>query len=145
MKPLKDGIRSLVRIDFQGNVHKYFRGTDADKRCQREVLALQTLAQRGCDFVPILIEYDYEKNYLCTTNCGSPAPHVSRKKADSLFEILETKYGVRHDDAEPRNITYDDKAGKFCVIDFELCTILEAPSKVQNELKNETPDNPHSD
>lgn len=127
MKPLKDGIRSLVRIDFQGNVHKYFRGTDAEKRCAMEVKALKTLAERGCNFVPALLEYDLSKNYLCTTNCGSPTPNISRKKSDSLFAKLEQEYGVRHDDAEPRNVTYDDKAGRFCVIDFELCTILDDP------------------
>ena len=32
MAPLKDGIRSNVRIDFYGNVHKRLRGTDAEER-----------------------------------------------------------------------------------------------------------------
>ncbi|MFQ3271692.1 MAG: hypothetical protein ACI9A1_002019, partial [Lentimonas sp.] len=30
----------------------------------------------------------------------------------------------RHDDAEVRNITYDARQGRFCVIDFEFATIL---------------------
>jgi len=127
MKPLKDGIRSLVRIDFHGNVHKYFRGTNAKERCAMEVKALQTLATRGCDFVPIVINYDLEESYLCTTNCGAPTPNISKKKTASLFDKLERLYGVRHDDAEARNITYDNKTGKFCIIDFELSTILGDP------------------
>jgi hypothetical protein len=34
---------------------------------------------------------------------------------------------VRHLDAEPRNITYSDKMGRFCIIDFELAEILPEP------------------
>lgn len=128
MKPLKDGMRSLVKIDFYGNVHKYFRGTDADKRCATEVKILKALEERGCNFVPKLTDYKLEENYLCTTNCGAPAPNISRKKSDSLFAQLEKVYGVQHDDPEPRNITYDPKEGQFCVIDFELATLLDAPS-----------------
>jgi tRNA A-37 threonylcarbamoyl transferase component Bud32 len=36
---------------------------------------------------------------------------------------LET-YGVRHDDPDVRNITYRQTDGRFCVVDFELATIL---------------------
>jgi PPM family protein phosphatase len=40
-----------------------------------------------------------------------------------LFAEVE-QYGVRHDDPDPRNITYRQTDGRFCVIDFELATIL---------------------
>ena len=43
MKELKDGLRSLVRIDFRGHVHKQFRGTDSDKRFANEVAVLKAL------------------------------------------------------------------------------------------------------
>ncbi len=43
--PLKDGIRSQVRIDFYGNVHKRLRGTDADKRYATEVAVLKVLGR----------------------------------------------------------------------------------------------------
>ena len=33
-------------------------------------------------------------------------------------------YGVRHDDAEMRNVTYRQSDGRFCLIDFEFATIL---------------------
>lgn len=129
MKNLKDGIRSLVKIDFYGRVHKYFRGTNADIRCATEVKVLKELELRKCPFVPTLIDYDLDENYLCTTNCGSPAPNISREKSDSIFDKMERHYGIRHDDPEPRNITYDANSGQFCVIDFELATILPNPAQ----------------
>lgn len=127
MKELKDGIRSLVRLDFQGNVHKQFRGTDADKRCANEVRVLKELELRHCPNVPRLISYDQENVTIVTTSCGAPAPNLSKKKADALFHELETRYGIRHDDPEPRNITYSAKMGQFCIIDFELAEILPFP------------------
>ncbi|MGB0993023.1 MAG: serine/threonine protein phosphatase [Akkermansiaceae bacterium] len=127
MRNLKDGIRSLVKIDFYGNVHKYFRGSDREARFANEVLILKALEERGCTYVPKFIEADEAELHLVTSNCGSPAPNISRKKSDSLFQKLEEQYGVRHDDPEPRNITYDEKAGQFCIIDFELSTLLDFP------------------
>lgn len=130
MRALKDGIRSLVRIDFSGRVHKQFRGTDADKRCANEVRVLKELEARGCPYVPQLLEASLEENYLVTTNCGRTAEKtISRRKADLLFQELEDRYGIRHDDPEPRNITYDDRLGRFCIIDFELAEILPLPEK----------------
>jgi hypothetical protein len=52
---------------------------------------------------------------------------LSKAKSDKLFAKLEREYGVRHLDAEPRNITYSDKLGEFCIIDFELAEILPPP------------------
>ena len=127
MRNLKDGIRSLVKIDFYGNVHKYFRGTDADKRAFNEAYVLKILEDRGCPNVPRLLEFTPEENYIITTNCGSPAPDVTKKKAEKLFTKLKEEYGVIHDDPEPRNITYDEKMGEFCMIDFELSTVIEKP------------------
>lgn len=126
-EPLKDGIRSNVRIDFYGHVHKRLRGTDADKRYATEVAVLKVLEERGCPYVPRLLEEHPEELYFVSTNCGKPADQISKAKADSLFGKLEREYGVRHLDAEPRNITYSDKMGSFCVIDFELAEILPPP------------------
>ncbi len=127
--PLKDGIRSNVRIDFHGNVHKRFRGTDSDKRYATEVEVLKVLEERGCPYVPQLLEEHPEEMYFVSTNCGKPAPQLTKAKADKLFAKLEQEYGVRHLDAEPRNITYSDKLGSFCIIDFELAEILPAPQR----------------
>jgi len=42
---------------------------------------------------------------------------------DEVYAELE-EYGVRHDDAEMRNVTYRQSDGRFCLIDFEFATIL---------------------
>jgi hypothetical protein len=127
IEPLKDGIRSNVRIDFYGHVHKRFRGTNADERYAMEVKVLKVLEARGCPYVPRLLEEHPEELYFVSTNCGRPADQISRDKSDKLYAKLEREYGIRHLDAEPRNITYDDKLGSFCIIDFELAEILPLP------------------
>ncbi|MBK1792842.1 serine/threonine protein phosphatase [Persicirhabdus sediminis] len=127
MRNLKDGIRSLVRIDYYGHVHKYFRGTDAEARFANEVKILKLLEERGCDYVPKMLEAHADELHLVTTNCGSPAPKISKKKSDGMFQELEDVYGVRHDDPFARNITYSEQLGRFCIIDFELATELPMP------------------
>ncbi len=134
MISLKDGIRSLVRIDFKGRVHKQFRGTEATERCANEIKVLRVLEERACPNVPRLLEAMPEENYIITTSCGKPVEDsIPRKKSDSLFRELEEKFGVRHDDPEPRNITYDGAMGKFCVIDFELAEVLAMPEEHSGE------------
>jgi hypothetical protein len=128
LEPLKDGIRSQVRIDFYGNVHKRLRGTAAAERYATEVSVLKVLQQRGCPYVPRLLEEHPDEYYFVSTNCGQPASQISNDKAARIFAKLERDYGVRHLDAEPRNITYSDKLGCFCVIDFELAEILPLPA-----------------
>lgn len=125
MRNLKDGLRSLVKIDFYGHVHKYFRGTDADKRAANEAHVLKVLEERGCPNVPRLLSFTPEEDYIVTTNCGSPAPRLTKQKSDKLYAKLQAEYGVIHDDPEPRNITYNEAMGEFNIIDFELATIIE--------------------
>ncbi|MDA7887809.1 protein phosphatase 2C domain-containing protein [Akkermansiaceae bacterium] len=135
MKELKDGIRSLVRIHFKGHVHKQFRGTDSDKRFANEVKVLKVLEERGCENVPRLLEHDPETLTIVTTNCGAPAPLITKEKATALFNELEELYGVRHDDPEPRNVTYSAHQGRFCLIDFELSEVLPEPVKPSSKGK----------
>lgn len=137
MKVAKDGIRSIVRIGYDGRVHKTFRGTDRDKRWANEVKVLKVLEARGCDFVPRLLECDEEELSITTTNCGHPAPNVSDRKAKELFDSLEEEFGVVHDDPFPRNITYNDRRGRFCIIDFELAQIKENPKKDEGNRPDE--------
>ena len=132
MEPMKDGLRSHVRIDFYGNVHKRMRGSDVASRYAKEVEVLKVLEQRGCPYVPKVLEEHPEELYFVSTNCGKLATQISKEKADKLFAKLEKEYGVRHLDAEPRNITYSDKLGRFCIIDFELAEILPDPKSTPN-------------
>lgn len=125
MKIAKDGIRSIVRVGYDGRVYKTFRGTDADKRFANEVRVLQVLEERGCDFVPRLLDSDESSLTIVTTNCGAVVQNLSEEKTKSIFDELEQRFGVIHDDPFVRNITYHAGMGRFCVIDFELATVLE--------------------
>jgi hypothetical protein len=127
VKDIKDTVRSHVRVAYDGSVHKTFRGTNAKERFETEVRVLLHLQKRGCDFVPEVIEYNDETLYLVTTNCGSSVEHLSEGKMQSIFAELE-QYGVRHGDPFLRNITYDPRRGRFCVIDFELADIVDTES-----------------
>lgn len=123
MRDVKETQRAMVRIGYDGRVHKTFRGPMARERFQNELKVLQALEKNGCPFVPRALESDPDKLYLVTTNCGKPVDQISEKKMRQLFFELE-QYGVRHNDPFPRNVTYDAQKGRFCLIDFEFATIL---------------------
>ena len=126
MQEMKDTPRALVRISFDGRVHKTFRGHLAKERFAQEVRVLRYLEKRGCPFVPRLLESDPAELKLVTTNCGTRVVQVNPERQQELFAELET-FGVRHEDREIRNITYRKSDGRFCIIDFEFSTILEGP------------------
>lgn len=128
MQEAKNTQRALVRIGYDGRVHKYFRGSNAADRFANEVKVLRVLEERGCDYVPRVLESNPEELYLVTTNCGAVVEHISEAKLKDLFGGLERDYGVRHDDPFTRNVTYRHSDGRFCLIDFELATILDDPS-----------------
>jgi tRNA A-37 threonylcarbamoyl transferase component Bud32 len=124
MHEMKNTARSLVRIGFDGLVYKEFRGGLAKERFEQEVRALKFLEEKGCSFVPRLLEADEAGLKIVTTNCGNRVERVSREKLTELFGELEG-FGVRHEDPEARNVTYRPTDGRFCVIDFEFATIIE--------------------
>ena len=126
MNQIKDTLRALVRISYDGRVYKTFRGPKADERFATEVEVLRHLEARGCPFVPRLLEADPATLRIVTTNCGSRVEHLDAARAAEIFAEL-LPYGVRHDDAEVRNITYNQREGRFCVIDFEFATLLDSP------------------
>ncbi|MDF1811457.1 MAG: protein phosphatase 2C domain-containing protein [Verrucomicrobiales bacterium] len=139
MKIAKDGLRSIVRIGYDGRVHKTFRGTDADKRFENEIRVLKVLEDRGCEFVPRYLDSDPETLTLVTTNCGQPAEgSISPGKAQELFDELEKDYGIIHDDPFPRNITYHAVMGRFCVIDFELAQVIDRDNDKECEAQTFT-------
>jgi hypothetical protein len=123
MLQVKNTLRSTVQVTFDGQVHKTYHGRDAMERFNQEVQVLRYLEARGCGFVPRLLEVNPEKPRIITTNCGVRVEHLDDKRKEELFAELET-YGVRHDDADARNVTYRQSDGRFCVVDFELATIL---------------------
>jgi tRNA A-37 threonylcarbamoyl transferase component Bud32 len=127
MHEVKDTQRAVVRIGFDGRVHKTFRGPKAAERFANEVRVLRHLEARGCTFVPRLLESEPSQLKIVTTNCGSIVDQLNPERMKELFDELET-YGVRHDDAFLRNVTYRATDGRFCLIDFEFATILDTPA-----------------
>ncbi len=126
MQEAKNTQRALVRIGFDGTVHKLFRGPEAESRFKNEVRVLQYLDARRCPFVPRLLSSNAETLEIVTTNCGARVQHITDSKVNEIFAELE-KYGVRHDDPFLRNITYRGSDGRFCVIDFEFAEIIGQP------------------
>lgn len=124
MHEMKDTPRALVRIGFDGRVHKTFRGHMARERFDHEVRVLRHLEARGCTWVPRLLEVEPEQLKIVTTNCGQRVDHLSPERQKEVFAELE-QFGVRHEDRELRNITYRTSDGRFCVIDFEFATLLD--------------------
>ncbi len=124
MHQIKDTQRAMVRIGYDGRVHKTFRGPKAPERFENEVRVLRHLEKRGCDFVPRVLEADSENLYMVTTNCGARVERIGEERMQEIFDELE-HYGVRHEDPYLRNITYRAQDGRFCIIDFEFATLLE--------------------
>ena len=127
MLQVKDTLRATVQVSFDGRVLKTYHGPDALERFTREVRVLRHLESRGCGFVPRLLEADPVKLRITTTNCGTRVEHLDAARARELFAELEG-YGVRHDDPDIRNVTYRQADGRFCIVDFELATLLPAAS-----------------
>jgi hypothetical protein len=123
MFQVKDTLRATVQVSFEGQVYKTYHGPDALERFNKEVRVLRHLEAHACGFVPRLLEADPVKLRITTTNCGTRVEHLDADRARELFTELES-YGVRHDDPDIRNVTYRQSDGRFCVVDFELATIL---------------------
>lgn len=123
MLKVKDTLRATVNLTFDGRVIKVFHGPNAADRFANEARMLRHLEARGCLFVPRVLEADAEKLRLVTTNCGGRVEHLDDRRRAEIFAELE-RFGVRHDDPEARNVTYRSSDGRFCIIDFELATLL---------------------
>ncbi len=120
----KNTQRAIVRIGYDGRVHKFFQGPNARERFDNECRVLIYLENRKCSFVPRLLAANRETLEMVTSNCGARVERLGDDKIKAIFAELEL-YGVRHDDAFLRNITYRASDGRFCVIDFEFSTILD--------------------
>lgn len=128
MIKVKDTLRSTVQLTFDGRVIKVYHGPDAPTRFANEVRILRHLEERGCPFVPRLLEANENQLRIVTTNCGARVEHLDTERQRELFMELET-FGVRHEDPDKRNITYRRSDGRFCVIDFEFASLLTDSSR----------------
>ena len=111
MQEAKNTARALVKIGYDGSVHKFFLAAKAEERFENELRVLQYLEQQGCEFVPRVLSFDRENLELVTTNCGARVEQISDERLQELFAELES-YGVRHDDPFLRNETYRASAGR---------------------------------
>lgn len=125
MLKVKDTLRSTVYLSFDGRVIKTYHGPDAFSRFETEVRVLRYLEDRGCPFVPRILDQNPELPQIVTTNCGQKVEHLDSDRLHSLFAELEA-FGVRHDDMDARNVTYRKSDGRFCIIDFEFATLLDS-------------------
>jgi tRNA A-37 threonylcarbamoyl transferase component Bud32 len=135
MLKVKDTLRATVRLTFDGRVIKTFHGPNAQERFDNETKVLRHLEERGCPFVPRLLEARLDSLTIVTTNCGMRVEHLDPKRTAELFAELEA-FGVRHDDPDMRNVTYRQSDGRFCLIDFEFATIL--PGSEQQKRSEQT-------
>lgn len=140
MPDVKDTPRAHVRIGFDGRVTKTFRGHQATERFENEVRVLRWLEQKGCTYVPRILDADPEALRLVTTNCGARVEHLPKERIEQLYGDLARDFAVRHDDAYLRNVTYDANAGRFCLIDFEYATILDPAAPPGPKLDQPLPD-----
>ena len=130
MHEVKDTARALVRIGYDGRVHKTFRGPKAQERFANEVQVLRHLEAKRCTFVPRLLAVEPDNLKIVTTNCGSRVEQLGEERRKELFAELEP-FGVRHDDPDIRNVTYRISDGRFCVIDFEFATLLDGKAPAE--------------
>ena len=93
MQEAKNTARALVRIGYDGRVHKHFKGPQARERFANEQRVLEFLAQKGCAFVPRLISSNPTELYLITSNAGQRVEHISKVKCQQMFAKLE-QFGV---------------------------------------------------
>jgi hypothetical protein len=145
MQQVKDTRRALVRIGYDGRVHKTFRGHQARERFENEIRVLRYLADKNCDFVPRVLEAHDEELRLVTTSCGQRVEHLTDERVREIYSDLQTRFAVRHEDPYLRNITYSPQMGNFCIIDFEFATILDPSVPPGPALDLPAPDGPRGD
>ncbi len=136
MLAVKNSPRARVRFRSDWSVSKQFRGTNASDRYENEIRVLSFLESKRCHFVPRLIQADPNLLEIVITHCGAAVQHLSPRKLEEIFLSLES-YGVRHEDPAIRNVTYRASDGSFCVIDFELASIVDesnAPAKLFHRI-----------
>ena len=129
-RPIKrfSGGRQSKSVDLLSNgaVRKRFDGSPKHLQKMRiEIVNLQKLAARACDFVPRLLAVDEGQRTIYLTYCGSrPANYTDdlRKQVQSKVALLRTKYGLQRSfkrSGMPRlaNVAID-KGGRVHLIDF---------------------------
>jgi tRNA A-37 threonylcarbamoyl transferase component Bud32 len=138
MISLKNSQRSIVKLAFDGLVHKQYHGGLALQRLANEVRVLQFLEIADCPFVPRVMDYSLENMTVILSNCGQSVQQLSDSTVSELFDRLR-QFDVQHDDPCLRNITYHTQQGCFCIVDFEFAQLLKQTptmNKVEREFES---------
>lgn len=93
MLKVKDTLRATVNLTFDGRVIKNYHGPDAQTRFENEVRILRHLQERGCPFIPRLLEADATQPRIITSNCGARVQHLDDARLKELFAELEQYVG----------------------------------------------------
>ncbi len=117
-------LASHVRVGFDQRVHKWYLGPHAKRRMANEVAVLTHLANQGCPFVPRIIQHDLERLYMTTTYCGARAQRPESEMVASIYAQL-LPFGVQHNDPTPDYLIYDPMLFRYCIVDFQLSSLIE--------------------
>jgi len=132
VKIISRGLRTRVVLADDLYIMKTFIGKKAEERFRNECSVLSYLNQRGCPFVPKVLECDEETLTVKIDYCGEPFlksketeeyKKIIEKRIFALFEELEKVYNVKHNDKELRNANIN-KNGEIFIIDFELSEVI---------------------
>lgn len=121
---VKNTDRSCVQRAYDGLIHKCYRGRFARQRLENEVRILEHLRIHNCPFVPRLISVDRSALSIVQSNCGVAVENLADWRLKQLFTALR-EFNVEHGDCELRNVTYRATDGIFCIVDFELASIVQ--------------------
>ena len=80
MDKVKDTLRALVRIGYDGRVYKTFRGPNAQERFDNEVKVLRHLEIAGVPSCPGCSMPIRPSLRIITTNCGSRVDHLDEAR-----------------------------------------------------------------
>ena len=82
---VKDTLRSTVNLTFDGRVMKAYHGPKAQERFDNEIRVLRYLEQRGCNFVPKLLEADAAELTIITTSYSQRIDRIDDQRVKELF------------------------------------------------------------
>jgi len=80
------------------------------------VRVLRHLEQRGCTFVPRLLEVDPVQLKIVTTNCGTRVDQLNEQRQEGAVRTSSSNMECGTRTGKMRNITYRASDGRFCVI-----------------------------
>jgi len=140
MHEMKDTARALVRIGYDGRVHKTFRGHLAKQRFDHEVRVLRHLEGAAAPSVPPVAR-GRSANLKIVDDQLRPARRSGQRRAQrELWAELENVRRAPRRPGRP-HINYRTTDGRFCIID--LNSRRSSTAARQTRLANPPSPNEH--